>query len=453
LTRAIIAATFASLLILLGSPPLRNQFLNPGELSAPHSGEAFAKLHLQTNRSNQTCAACHVAGASGPGGILNAAFKAKPGPFSIAALGSAVPAEMTAIDSACQKCHTSHLFHQPNVVRDISCSFCHAEHRGSGPMLAPKDFHCAFCHGDAAVMAAAAAKGAELPQDAFHSRITPGQNIPQPSRPSDGFTQIINSFAGDHPEFRVIAENTRDPNTLKFNHALHLTGATIPRLPDGQKLDCASCHQPDTAGAYFRPVTFENNCRVCHSLQFDPETPGLTLPHGSADFVSAFLHSLPKQYGDFAVRNGITGADEQKQFVQGKLRQLQAQAISGNELEQRIFFSTATAGPRTQVGTVSGAVRALYPGCAYCHEVNSNAQAQPEIVKPLIQDRWLTRGRFDHSRHARIACTQCHQAVQSKVTADIILPGKDSCVVCHSPRGGVADSCVSCHKYHRDGKE
>ena len=69
--------------------------------------------------------------------------------------------------------------------------------------------------------------------------------------------------------------------------ALHLTGKTIPILPGGQKLDCASCHQPDAAGIYVRRINFESHCQVCHSLQFDPETPGLTLPHGDADFVRA----------------------------------------------------------------------------------------------------------------------------------------------------------------------
>src|SRR5436190_1204511 len=170
----------------------------------------------------------------------------------------------------------------------------------------------------------------------------------------------------------------RCPDTLRFGHALHLTGPTIPKLPDGRKLDCAFCHQTDAAGVYFRPIRFEDNCRVCHSLQFDPETPGLNLPHGDPGFVSAFLHSLPKQYADYAARSGITGTEAQKQFVQRKLQQLQTRIVSGEDFEKRVFFSTATSGPPTQVGAVSGTTRALYPGCAYCHEVKSNRQGGPE---------------------------------------------------------------------------
>ena len=44
LTLAVVTATVAVLMILLGSPPLRTKFINPGELSTPHSGDAFAKL-------------------------------------------------------------------------------------------------------------------------------------------------------------------------------------------------------------------------------------------------------------------------------------------------------------------------------------------------------------------------------------------------------------------------
>ena len=76
--------------------------------------------------------------------------------------------------------------------------------------------------------------------------------------------KVIHQFSDDHPQFRFIAEKRRDPDTLKFNHALHLTGTTIPKLPGGIKLDCAFCHQPDAAGAFMRPVNFEKNCRVCH---------------------------------------------------------------------------------------------------------------------------------------------------------------------------------------------
>ena len=259
-------------------------------------------------------------------------------------------------------------------------------------------------------------------------------------------TPIIHHFADDHPQFRFVTEKLRDLDTLKFNHALHLTDATIPKLPGGEKLDCTFCHQPDAAGAFMKPVAFEKNCRVCHSLQFDPETPQLMLPHGSAEFVSAFLRSLPKQYLDLATRENLTDANG---FVEKKLAGLRSQFGSGEDLERRIFFSTATVGPEAQIGSLSGGTRAVFPGCAYCHEVKTAASGSPQITKPVMPERWLAQAKFNHAKHAGITCAQCHNAAHSKDTADIILPPKETCVICHSPCGGVADSCAECHTYHQ----
>jgi hypothetical protein len=450
LTLAVVTMTVAVLLILLGSSPLRTRFINPGALSTPHSSEAFAK-RAGSNQVDQTCGACHRAGALGPSGISVAAFRASPGPFEFIKLAQARPAEMTAIDESCQKCHAGHLLHQPNVVRDISCSFCHAEHRGAGPIAATKDAHCSFCHGEVNVMAAASQKGTRLPPDVFHARIARGQNVFQAARPPGGFTNILRRFA-EHPEFRVHADRLRDPNTLKFNHALHLATETIPRLPSGQSLDCAFCHQPEASGVYFQRIHFENHCQVCHSLQFDPETPGLTLPHGNPEFISAFLHSLPRQYADFAARSGMTRTEEQQEFAREKLQRLQARVATGEDLEKRVFFSTATGGPETRLGSVSGATHSWYPGCAYCHEVKPGAQRKAEITKPILFERWLPRGEFTHAKHSGVACAQCHPAATSKETGDIILPTQRSCVRCHSASGGVSDSCATCHTYHKSHK-
>jgi len=455
LTRTVVAATVALLLIGLGGS-WRGHLINPGPLSTPHSSAAFAKLHAGINQVNSTCAACHMAGALGPSGIVSAAWSAAHGPIQILGLATVPTGAMTAIDASCQKCHANHSFHQPNMVRDISCSFCHAEHQGGGPIAATTDAHCTLCHGDATTMAAAAAKGASLPPEVLRglaAQVVRSAGLSRDRtaddlRPTIGFPHIIHRFAEDHPEFRVHSEKWRDPNTLKFNHALHLTGKTIPIPPGGQKLDCASCHQPDAAGVYFRPINFASHCQVCHSLQFDPETPGLTLPHGDADFVRAFLRSLPKQYADFAARSGRTPAADWNQFAQEKLQRLQARVASGEDFERRIFFSTATIGPDVQVGTVRGTTPALYPGCAFCHEVKVGSQGKAEITQPTIVERWLAHGEFNHAKHLGVACTQCHSAATSRDTADIILPARNSCVTCHSPRGGVVDSCATCHVYH-----
>jgi len=155
---------------------------------------------------------------------------------------------------------------------------------------------------------------------------------------------------------------------------------------------------------------------------------------------------LPKQYLDLAVRAGSTEAND---FAAKKLAGLRMQFGSGEDLERRIFFSTATFGPEAQIGTLTGATRSLFPGCAYCHEVKTVVSGSPQITRPTMPERWLAQAKFNHAKHANIACAQCHDAVHSKDTADILLPPKETCATCHSPRGGVTDTCAECHTYHQ----
>jgi hypothetical protein len=452
-TWTVVAVTAAVLLIALGGS-WRNGLINPNALSDPHSSPAFASLAPGTNRTDQTCAACHAAGGSGPAGLVQAAFAAKPGPLDWHLLAGQPRTEMTSIDASCAKCHNAtgrdYTFHQPNVVRDHSCSLCHQEHLGAGPMRPPTDANCASCHGDAHIMAASAEKGRSLPADSFHFRPKRGLREFLGARPTDGYTHVFQNFA-DHPEFRVLAEKQRDANTLKFGHQLHLTSPTIPKLPGGRALDCAFCHQPDATGARFQPVRFEQNCRVCHSLQFDPEAPELTLPHGEPRHVSAFLASLARQYTDHARDvKGLKRDADVGAFVEQRLRAVQQQFGSREELERRVFFSTSTHSPASATGTVSGPARALYPGCAYCHEVKPAANAIAAVTPAAIPDRWLPHGDFTHFKHTQIACATCHAAGASKETADLILPSKVSCATCHSPAGGVRHSCSTCHAYHNE---
>ena len=437
-TLLVIAVSCALLLLILGHSPWRNHFINPGTVARVHSGATFAALAM-TNHLNPGCGACHVAGNSGPVGMVNAALRAQPGILELGKMAAAKPAEPTAIDESCLQCHIGRNRHQPNAPA-ISCAFCHAEHQGA-VLAAATEANCTFCHGDAAKMAASGGFQTGAAAELTRLQIRPASE----PHPSVAPTPVIHHFADDHPQFRFAAEKWRDPDTLKFNHALHLTRATIPPLPGGTKLDCAFCHRPDATGAFMKPVAFESACRVCHSLPFDPEMPQLTLPHGNAEFVSAFLRSLPKQYLNLATNPADANA-----FVRQKLARLREQFGSGEALEQRVFFSTATTGPAAQIGTLSGDTRAVFPGCAYCHEVKPTASGSPQIIRPVMPERWLTRAKFDHAKHANVACAQCHDARHSQETADILLPARKTCVTCHSPRGGVADTCAECHTYHQN---
>lgn len=447
-------AAFTSAVLLIGlCGPFRSKFINPGRLSSQHATATFAKMAGAHGGGEDTCIACHGRAHAGPHGLVKAALTATPGPFQVRLLASTQPPGMTEIDRNCEHCHVGHSFHEPNVITALSCSACHREHQGSGLMPKPTTANCTSCHANAQVMQASFELGKKLPPQDFDYRPPQGRVLFKAPRPERGYTELIHSFAADHPEFQVLAEKLKDPDTLKFNHKLHLTSPNIPLL-NGHKLDCADCHKPDAAGVYYLKITYEDNCQACHSLQFDVNNPQLRLPHGNAEHVRAFLRSLPEQYEEFGTREkGITGQTELQQFVQTQMAQIRERYGSGEELERRIFFSDARTGPVTQVAGSDAIGAARFPGCAYCHEVKPSEGGAPLVTPPVIPDRWLIRGQFDHSKHFKIACAQCHDAVHSQLTSDVILPSKTTCVECHSPKGGVASSCSTCHTYHSARKE
>ena len=452
LTLCVVALTAGILLVGLCGP-FRSKFVNPGKLSSQHSTATFAKLAGAHQTDNETCVACHGSAHAGPHGLVKAAFNATPGPFQVRSLAATGLPGMNAIDRNCEQCHLAHSFHEPNVARAHSCSACHREHQGSGLMAKPTDANCLSCHANAQVMQASVGLGKKLSPAAFDYRPTQGRVLFKAPRPEAGYTELIHSFATDHPEFQVLAAKLKDPDKLKFNHALHLSSGNVPQL-NGHKLDCADCHKPDAAGVYYLKISYDENCQACHSLQFDVNNPGLRVPHGNAEHVRAFLRSLPEQYSEFgATQKGITRQADLQNFVQTQMTQIRERYGSGEELERRIFFSDAHTGPAMQVAGTDALGAARFPGCAYCHEVTPSENSTPIVSQPFLPDRWLIRGQFDHSKHFKVSCTQCHDALHSRDTADVLLPTKQTCVECHSPKGGVESSCSTCHSYHTPQKQ
>lgn len=350
-----------------------------------------------------------------------------------------------AIDRKCETCHEQHTLHEPNVVENRSCSACHMEHQGPGRMRLVAGTNCAACHNDRGVMEASAQKGQALPPNAFHLRPHPAQQVVlQLRRPAQGYTQVFSSFVAGHPEFQLDHEKVRDPDVLRFNHQRHLTGADIPQV-NGRKLDCNYCHKPDVEGRFYQRVTFAANCQACHSLQFDAKNPELTLPHGDATAVRAFLHTLPTQYVDLAVKKGLVRPGQIQSFVAQQMLQLRERVRSGEDFERQIFFTTD---PYKSQRETTPRTRGLFYGCAFCHEVKARSNQAPEITKPVFIDRWMTQARFNHAKHTSVKCDQCHRAAQSRETSDVLMPAKADCVTCHSPQGKVVAECITCHAYH-----
>ena len=449
LTRAFVAACVAGLLIAL-TGPWREAFINPAPLSQHHRGPGFARMAAAHANAEvgQGCIACHGEVAQGFPRWSADAIKAGRASLTFAQFLGTQPKDFSRMDASCLACHQAQSFHQANVARDTSCSVCHLEHQGSGPFPLVRSAHCTDCHGDESQMVDSTARGHGLPEAYFARAVTPGVVAFLTRRPLDGYTRVVSSFAGHHPEFRVNREKEGDKDTLSFNHALHLTGANIPLLA-GKPLECASCHRPDASGAFMQRISFEQNCRACHALQFDERNPGMQLPHGDAAYVRAYLRSLPAQYAEHGARVlGITGQAALSHYVEEQMLRLREQTRTGELLEEQVFFSGGKQGPVAAIAGLDGPGRAKFAGCAFCHEVTARAGAAPLVTPPVIPDRWMNHANFTHAKHTTMACAECHAAAKSRLTSDIIMPSQQSCTTCHSPKGGVTDRCTACHTYH-----
>src|SRR6185295_12544392 len=111
---------------------------------------------------------------------------------------------------------------------------------------------------------------------------------------------------------------------------------------------------------FFQSVSFDQHCRVCHSLQFDDHNPRLTLPHGRAEHVRAFLRSLPTHYAELAERRSDATKADVDDFVTKQMLRMSQQFVDGTNLEREVFFTVLRKGPDG---------RSKFDGCATCHEV------------------------------------------------------------------------------------
>jgi hypothetical protein len=420
----------------------REKFFNSGPISSNHA--AFA----------DNCAKCHDKSLVTSGTLTGQKFR------EVVQDRFRNGVAFEPIDLKCETCHRLHAFHEANVVQNRSCSVCHQEHQGPGPMRAVASFNCASCHNNTETMEASAQKGMQIQWKDFHRHPYPAaQNVLELARPVRGYTQTFAAFWNGHPEFQLQRDKVRDPDydektrhdILRFNHQRHLA----PDIPwvNGKKLDCNYCHKPDPQGRYYQRITFAAHCQSCHSLQFDAKNPDLKIPHGDVSLARTFLRTLPAQYADYArLKKGITREADVAKFAVQQVRQLLETFHTGDELERTVFF---TIDPYKPMRGMPGATRANFTGCAYCHEVNSTANAAPIIVKPILIDRWMPRAGFDHVKHQidphtqqPLDCNFCHHAEQSRETADVLMPAKANCVTCHSPAGKVVSECITCHKYH-----
>jgi hypothetical protein len=333
-------------------------------------------------------------------------------------------------DAECAVCHNVNN-HAPAIEKarhsatfaSQRCVDCHQEHNGKEGIHLRDARSCVSCHGD-------------IKRTLSESQIESVKDFS--SHPE---FRITTSHQGEKKRAIVGSPEALDTTPLKLNHALHLKSNI--RGPKGNvTLQCSDCHATDQRSREIKPVSFESNCRSCHSLEFDPKFPGLEVPHGDSQRIKEFLRA---HYSQLLLQ------PEQKNQTDELIR------IKPGMGKEASMYNRATLQLLDQ--TVFDAEEILYKktGCQLCHladqernlDLNKSAF---KIQDPQIPNTWLTKAEFSHRPHQHMKCQDCHTAAEkSEKTQDLLLPQINSCRDCHADRGvkGKVDSdCVECHSYH-----
>jgi predicted CXXCH cytochrome family protein len=395
-------------------------------------------------------------------------------------------------DRACQECHKDFASddHQANIdQRDLqsvhSCVVCHREHSGRNMLAAVADDRCVACHGDLK---------------------TNDETEPH-------FAARIHSFA-DHPEFALLRAagkvrlgdrhqiyqvadyvngNWTDRAQIKFNHQRHLVAdgvplPPVPGNPDGpvrrRKLSCADCHVPDVQGEYIQPIRYTDHCQQCHKLEYSTRLAGdlsepQPLPHVEPDLIRgvlrdrllAFAKSNPDAVLDAQAKNDDEPPfrhpnKERASKFTAKDQWTWVERVRG-AMEHAVLHGTsdeAADQDAPEAVLAREIVSHISYGCKHCHAVDAASLGglMNWSVRPTnIPNRWLAHGRFDHRRHAQVACVKCHNTAESETATDILMPSISVCQQCHGDSdrtqitpalsgttGRARAQCVVCHDYH-----
>ncbi|PKO47065.1 MAG: hypothetical protein CVU29_03820 [Betaproteobacteria bacterium HGW-Betaproteobacteria-22] len=308
-------------------------------------------------------------------------------------------------DKACMTCHQDIAPHlaDPDLqaralkaahrfIGSMRCAECHQEHKSPHPLAKQDNAMCIKCHGKI--------------KDINHESTLPN----------------ITDFEKKHPEFKLSIKTGPNPTDIEriaqsdkaraveqsgliFPHDQHVGKVQGPNgMMDVRELSCTSCHQPEGKKMRFKPLSFKTNCITCHAnlLELGDKENPLKVPHGN----------------------------EQQVFNTLKLYAPKAFDRYSDSLKEN--------------------------GCAYCHEIEKNPQKEGltwRIMPLWLNVDWFTKAQFNHAAHRTQQCTSCHKIEDSQSSADIAIPDKQSCLLCHSgnkpKHKRIASNCMSCHNFHQ----
>jgi hypothetical protein len=379
-----------------------------------------------------------------------------------------------AADAACLACHDGPV-HHANAVKSLECATCHSEHRGRINISATSKQACAECHTDLNSVGG-----------------------------KSHYANHVRSFENGHPQFAALRDGTRDPGTIKLNHAVHLK--PIRRGPNGPlvQLECGDCHRPSAVSASWTyadakyvaakpnyseldeilpvhaatlsppapmsgrelmaPVKFATACASCHALTFDKRFDE-GVPHDKPEVVHAFLVKKFAEY--IATHPGeLRETRDPNRDLTGRPLPPRSQALTSSQwvaqhtaIAEELLWHKTCAQCHTLTGTQlqdtniarwSAANSEIYSGNQAATVTSGSGSVLPQVAPARTTVRWMPHAKFDHDAHRGFTCVSCHEkALTSAEMSDVLLPGIATCQTCHARGPDHAESrCFECHTYH-----
>lgn len=413
----------------LGLPMLGHYYPETGETIAAYGGPTdalwstgplFSAHHLP--QTAKECTVCHVE------------------PFQ--------PVQ----NKACLTCHADisrHFVagHPLPVAFDGQCTDCHQEHNEPSTLVAMRPGLCSSCHIEALQRHVGDTGEFPLPVFKAPDRVEPATAFTDQQHPQFVASLLRHSGQGWRIErARIGSKNAVESSNLKFSHVQHLDFEQVS-LADGpshvdRPLQCTDCHVLGPKGRHFQPITMQSTCRGCHSLAFDDAAPDRQLPHGKPERLRVYLE-------EYYVR--------QAALEQSGAPPMRARGVPNKMPTYRCDGSPLQCGQQWAAEQVNRLFTDA--GCVSCHQV-SRKDGQWHVKPVRLVSDWFGHANFDHKPHLNPGletkagqCARCHQARQSEVSTDVLMPGLKACTVCHGEQrsASVPLQCLNCHVFHRAG--
>ncbi|MEO8350454.1 MAG: hypothetical protein ABI680_01910 [Chthoniobacteraceae bacterium] len=359
-----------------------------------------------------------------------------------------------------------------HVVESGTCSTCHREHEGPGPMTLPaSERACAICHNDRKKMEEilVSNKGGYSVPVPNATPVLSAQNYKTP----EGITRFLvpkepgshmkpfRTYSEDHPPFDYeTVKLARDTASIRYNHARHEQPDVIGKPSDkantnqGKPMACTTCHEPGADGRYMQQVSFAKHCERCHTLDIEltDVAPTLTIkvPHRDPEKVKAYLTNgnLTAKFRDDALNAGHINPVDQDQIAKDGYGSLARKGMRTLEdIHKRVFWTGDP--PQDESGRQRILGKKALAACVKCHDMDPPRASMyrgieaPKMVPTKIVDRWVNHGPFNHAPHRHMRCEDCHadekftivSAKKSQSTSDILMPRQKLCAECHRPAG------------------